>query len=177
MPAAARGRFEPPGKRLQLFRQYNVSVDTGAFEICRSRPRAPTCRRCRASKSEQLVQAPARTDRTMHTRACISCVEACSCRHCRARPVPCTLLDICMHYAATGRLEHARIALQAYECARELKTHAQPDSFAVTGVQCALALIANMPQAYDDTSHVRRTQQAYACATEHITHAQRAFAR
>ena len=70
----------------------------------------------------------------MHTRACISCVEACACRHCRARPVPCTPLDICMHYAATGRLEHARMALQAYECARELKTRAQPDSFAVTGV-------------------------------------------
>ena len=134
MPAAARGRFEPPRKRLQLFRQYNVSVDTGAFEICRSRPRAPTCRRCRASKSEQLVQAPARTDRTMHTRACISCVEACSCRHCRARPVPCTLLDICMHYAATGRLEHARMTLHAYETAAKMKTRAQPDSYAVDGV-------------------------------------------
>jgi hypothetical protein len=82
-----------------------------------------------------------------------------------------------MHYAATGRLEHARMTLQAYECARELKTRAQPDSFALTGVQCALALIANMPHEYDDTSHVRITQQAYACATEGITHAQRAFAR
>jgi len=49
----------------------------------------------------------------------------------RARP-----LTYGMHYAATasGRLEHARMALQAYECARELKTRAQPDSFAVTGV-------------------------------------------
>ena len=95
-----------------------------------------------------------------------------------AVPIPsCTLLDICMHYAATGRLEHARMALQAYECARDLKTRAQPDSFAVTGVQCALAIIATMPHAYDDTSQVRMTQQAYACATECITHPQRAFAR
>ena len=69
------------------------------------------------------------------------------------------------------------MALQAYECARELKTRAQPDSFAVTGVQCALALIATMPHAYDDTSQVRMTQQAYACTTECITHAQRAFER
>ena len=69
------------------------------------------------------------------------------------------------------------MTLHAYLCARELKTRAQPDSFAVTGVQCAHALIANMPQAYDDTSNVRMNQQAYACATEHITHAQRAFAR
>ena len=30
----------------------------------------------------------------MHTRACISCVEACSCRRCRARPVPCTPLAL-----------------------------------------------------------------------------------
>ena len=79
----------------------------------------------------------------MHTRACISCVEACSCRHCRARPVPCTPLDICMHYAATGRLEHARMALQAYECARELKTRAQPDSFAVTGVHVCTCTYRN----------------------------------
>jgi len=54
MPRAAQGRFQPSGKRMQLFRQYNVSVDTGAFEICHSRPRAPTCRRCRASKYDQL---------------------------------------------------------------------------------------------------------------------------
>ena len=69
------------------------------------------------------------------------------------------------------------MALQAYECARELKTRAQPDSFAVTGVQCALAIIATMPHAYDDTSQVRMTQQAYACARGLIAHAQRAFAR
>ena len=84
-----------------------------------------------------------------------------------------------MHYAATGRLEHVRMALQAYKCARELKTRAQPDSFAVTGVHVCtyLALIATMPHAYGDTSQVRMTQQAYACTTECITHAQRAFAR
>jgi hypothetical protein len=69
------------------------------------------------------------------------------------------------------------MTLQAYECAREPKTRAQPDPFALTGVQCALALIANMPHAYDDTSRVPMTQQAYACATERLLHAQRAFAR
>ena len=69
------------------------------------------------------------------------------------------------------------MTLHAYETAAKMKTRAQPDSFAVTGVQCALALIANMPHAYDDTSRVSMTQQAYACATERISHAQRAFAR
>jgi hypothetical protein len=88
--------------------------------------------------------------------------EACLCRRCRARPVPCTLLYICMHYAATGRLGHARITLHAYECARELQTCAQPDLFAVAGVRCAHAhiTITNKPRVYDDTSHVRMTQQA-----------------
>ena len=69
------------------------------------------------------------------------------------------------------------MTLHAYECACELQEHAQPDSFAATGVLRALALFATMPHAYDDTSHVRMTQQAYACATERIAHARRAFAR
>ena len=37
----------------------------------------------------------------MRARARISWVEACSSRHCRPHPLPCTLLDICMHYAAS----------------------------------------------------------------------------
>jgi hypothetical protein len=55
----------------------------------------------------------------------------------------------------------------ANECACELKTRAQPDSFAVTGVLCALALVANMPHAYDGPcglSRARMTQQANKCA-------------
>ena len=62
MPAAARGRFEPPGKRLQLFRQYNVSVDTGAFEICRSRPRAPD-----VSSLQSVEVRPARAGTCTHS--------------------------------------------------------------------------------------------------------------
>jgi hypothetical protein len=42
------------------------------------------------------------------------------------------------------------MTLHAYECACERKAHAQPDSFAVTGVLCAIALVANMPHTYDD---------------------------
>ena len=85
---------------------------------------------------------------------------------------------VCMHYAATRRLEHARITLHVYKCARELKTRAEPDSFKVTAgcVRCALARIANMPHAYDDTSHARMTQQVYECARKLKPHAQRAFA-
>ena len=49
----------------------------------------------------------------------------------------------------------------ADKCACELQVHAQPDSFAATGVLRALALFANMPHAYDDTSHVQLTRQAY----------------
>ena len=72
------------------------------------------------------------------------------------------------------------MTLHAYNGAGKMKTRAQPDSFAVTGVQCALAIIATMPHAYDDPcglAHARMTQQAYACARGLITHAQRAFAR
>ena len=53
------------------------------------------------------------------------------------------------------------MTVHAYECARELQEHAQPDSFAATGVLRALALFANMPHAYDGTSHVQLTRQTY----------------
>jgi hypothetical protein len=49
----------------------------------------------------------------------------------------------------------------------ERKTHAQPDSFAVTGVLCAVALVANMPHAYDDPcrlAHAGTIQQENKCA-------------
>jgi len=123
------------------------------------------------------VEGPARTARTVRARARISCVEACSCRRCRARPVPCTHLDICMHYAATGRLEHARMTLHAYESAGELKTRAQPDSHAVTVCTCPHR---------EHAACIRRSLRAGACAddsagvrmrTRLIAHAQRAFAR
>ena len=55
------------------------------------------------------------------------------------------------------------MTLHANECACELKTRAQPDSVAVTGVLCAIALVANMPHVYDGPcglSHARMTQQA-----------------
>ena len=176
MPAAARGRFESPGKRLQLFRQYNVSVDTGAFEICRSRPRAPDVSTLQ-SVEERAARASTCTHRPYHAYPCVHFL--CGGVLAPALPSPsphCTLLDICMHYAASGRLEHERITLQAYECAHELKTRAQPDSFAVTGVHVCTCTYRNMPHAYGDTSQVRMTQQAYACATERIPHVKRAFA-
>ena len=53
------------------------------------------------------------------------------------------------------------MTVHAYECARELQEHAQPGSFAATGVLRALALFATMPHAYDDTLHARATRQAY----------------
>jgi hypothetical protein len=52
------------------------------------------------------------------------------------------------------------MTLHANECACELKTRAQPDSFAVTGVLCALALVASMPHA------IRRSLRAVACAND-----------
>jgi hypothetical protein len=36
------------------------------------------------------------------------------------------------------------VTLHAYECACERKAHAQPDSFAVTGRLCTIALVANI---------------------------------
>ena len=69
MPAAAQGGFEPPGKLSLHFRPYNVSADTGAFEL-RSRWAR---RRCRASKYDGLAEAPARTGRTVRARALVSC--------------------------------------------------------------------------------------------------------
>ena len=78
---------------------------------------------------------------------------------CLSRPVHAPWLS--MHYAATRRLEHAHMTGHAYECVRKLQAHAQPASFAATGVLRALALFANMPHAYDDTSHARATRQAY----------------
>jgi hypothetical protein len=59
------------------------------------------------------------------------------------------------------------MTLHAYEYACERKAHAQPDSFAVTGVLCAVALVANMPHAYDDPcrlAHAGTIQQANKCA-------------
>ena len=70
------------------------------------------------------------------------------------------------------------MTLHAYECACERKAHAQPDSFAVTEVLCAIALVANMPHTYDDPcrlAHARMIQQANTCARGLKTHAQRAF--
>jgi hypothetical protein len=61
-------------------------------------------------------------------------------------PVPCRLLVLCMHYDATCRLEHKRMTLHAYDYSCERKTNALPDSFTLTGVLCALELIADMPQ-------------------------------
>jgi hypothetical protein len=65
MPRAAQGRFQPSGKRLQLSRQYNVSIDTGAFEIPPSSSRAPD-----ASTLQSVEVRPAR-------------------KHLHAQPVPC----------------------------------------------------------------------------------------
>ena len=78
---------------------------------------------------------------------------------CLSRPVHAPWLS--MHYAATRRLEHAHMTVHAYECVRKLQAHAKLDSFAATGVLRALALCANKPHAYDDTSHARATRQAY----------------
>ena len=58
-------RFQPSGKRLQLFRQYNVSADTGAFEIPQSSSRLPD-----ASTLQSVEVRPAR-------------------KHLHAQPVPC----------------------------------------------------------------------------------------
>ena len=50
---------------------------------------------------------------------------------------------------------------------RERKTNALPFSFTLTGVLCALELVADMPHACDDTcglAHARMTPQNYECA-------------
>jgi hypothetical protein len=59
------------------------------------------------------------------------------------------------------------MTLHAYDYSCERKTNALPDSFTLTGVLCALELIADMPHAYDDTcglAHARMTPQNYECA-------------
>jgi hypothetical protein len=52
------------------------------------------------------------------------------------------------------------MTLHANECAGELKTRAQPDSVAMTGVLYAIALVANMPHA------LRRSLRAVAGAND-----------
>ena len=85
----------------------------------------------------------------------------------RARPVPCRLLGLCMQYDATCRLDHVRMTQHAKDYLRERKTNALPYSFTLTGVLCALELVADMPHACDDTcglAHARMTPQNYECA-------------
>ena len=89
MPAAAR--------RVDLSHQGSVRstfdhitcLQTREPSNCAVELQRRTRRRPRASKCDQLVEAPARTARTVRARALISCVEVYSCRHCRARPVTC----------------------------------------------------------------------------------------
>ena len=119
--------------------------------------------RCSASKYDGLAEAPARTGRTVRARALVSCVGM-GVLMIVPVPVPCRLLVLCMHYDATCRLEHKRMTLHAYDYSCERKTNALPDSFTLTGVLCALELIADMPHAYDDTcglAHARMTPQNY----------------
>jgi len=85
----------------------------------------------------------------------------------RARPVPCRLLGLCIHYDATCRLDHVRMTQHAKDYLLERKTNALPFSFTLTGVLCALELVADMPHACDDTcglAHARMTPQNYECA-------------
>jgi hypothetical protein len=93
----------------------------------------------------------------MRARARISWVEACSCRHCRPHLLPCTLLDLCMYYAASvkaGACAHYSACVRMrMRTERACTAH----SLAVTGVWGAIALVANMPHA------IRRSLQAGAC--------------
>ena len=160
MPGAAQGRFGSAGERPRHFRQYNVSADTGAFEM-RSRWARP---RCSASKYDGLAEAPARTGRTVRARALVSCAGL---GVLVLVPVPCRLLGLCMHYDATCRLDHVRMTQHAKDYLLERKTNALPFSFTLTGVLCALELVADMPHACDDTcglAHARMASQNYECA-------------
>jgi hypothetical protein len=178
MPRAARGRFQPSGKRLQLSRQYNVSIDTGAFEIPQSSSRAPD-----ASTLQSVEVRPARKHLHAQPVPCVPVRAFLGWRRARAgTAVPIPSRARSLTYACitplVKRLEHARMTLHAHECACERKAHVQPDSFAVTGVLCAIALVANMPHTYDDPcrlAHARMIQQANTCARGLKTHAQRAF--
>ena len=56
------------------------------------------------------------------------------------------------------------MTLHAYDYSCERKTNALPYSFTLTGVLCALELLADMPHAYDDTcglAHAQMTPQNY----------------
>jgi hypothetical protein len=127
MPRAAQGRFQPSGKRLQLSRQYNVSIDTGAFEIPPSSSRAPD-----ASTLQSVEVRPAR-------------------KHLHAQPVPCVPVRAFLGWIRA----RAGTAVPISSRARSL-TYA-----------CAIALVANMPHAYDDPcrlAHAGTIQQANKCA-------------
>ena len=62
-----------------------------------------------------------------------------------------------MYYAATGRLEHARMTLHAYNGAGKMKTRAQPDSYAVTVCTCPY---------HEHAACIRRSLRAGACADD-----------
>ena len=101
MPAAAQGRFQPSGKRLQLFRQYNVSADTGAFEIPQSSSRLPD-----ASTLQSVEVRPAR-------------------KHLHAQPVPCVPVRAFLGWrrarAGTAVPIHSRARSLTYACITPLR--------------------------------------------------------
>ena len=83
----AQGRFQPPGKREACLQAREP------FEIVQSSSRAPDASTLHTERRKHL--------HAQRARARVPCVEACSCRHCRPHPVPCTLLDTCMRCDAT----------------------------------------------------------------------------
>jgi len=118
-----------------------------------------TRRRPWASKCDQHVEAPARTARTVRARALISCVEVYSCRHCRARPVPCI-----RRWSNTSRKEGwgMRMTLLVYacECVSDMRVHDHRSSFALTG--CA---VCTCP-CREDATCMRRYLRAGASAKD-----------
>ena len=159
MPAAAQGGFEPPGKLSLHFRPYNVSADTGAFEL-RSRAPAPD-----ASTPLSVEVRPARRSTCTH-----SPYRACPCAHflrggllvpslpCPSRPMHTTM----QQHFAEGRLGHARMTLLVYacECVSDMRVHDHRSSFAFTG--CA---VCTCPYREDATC-MRRYLRAGASAKD-----------
>ena len=96
----------------------------------------------------------------MRARARISWVEPCSSRHCRPHPLPCTLLDICMHYAASvkaGACAHdsacvrMRMRTESACTARLIRS----DRSVVCNCTCR-----------EHAAYIRRSLQAGACAND-----------
>ena len=97
----------------------------------------------------------------MRARARISWADTCSCRHCRPHLLPCTLLDLCMYYAASvkaGACAHYSACVRMRMRTESACTARLTRSDGSVGCNCTCREHA--------AAYIRRSLQAGACAND-----------